>query len=77
MFYTRSSFIRYLTGKRNCEIINCNDRKDRVITFRNVPFTGYLVTGSIDIIDYEEIAFACRKLRIDLPGDSDLERWIE
>ena len=74
MCYTRSSFVRYLTGKRNCEIINHNDRKSRVITIIKDSATAYIMTSKKDIISYTEIYIVCEKLGLDLPGDSDLER---
>lgn len=36
MLYTRSSFIKWLTDVKDCEIININDRRGNVITIKMV-----------------------------------------
>lgn len=73
MLYTRSSFLRYLTDKRDCEIVNVNDGRNRVLSLKNGPCGAFIFTNRKDIIDYEEIFIVCKKLYIDLPGNSDLE----
>jgi hypothetical protein len=74
LLYTRSSFINYLTKKRDCEIINLNDIRDRVISIRNGPARAYIMYNRRDSISYEEIALVCAKLYIELPGEKDLVR---
>lgn len=74
MLYTRSSFIRYLTTKHDCEIINLNDRRANIITIKNGPATAYILATGRDVIDYEEIFIVCKKLWLPLPGDRDLEK---
>ena len=75
MLYTRSSFIKYLTKVHNCEIINLNDRRGRVVTIRNGPAKTFIWATGRDVIDYEEIYLVCKKLWLtDLPGDKDLEK---
>lgn len=74
MLYTRSSFIRWLTKVKDCEIINVNDIRNRVISIKNGHVIAYIMTGKKDLMDYEEIYIVCKKLFLDLPGDTDLEK---
>ncbi|HUZ59358.1 MAG TPA: hypothetical protein VMU83_11300 [Hanamia sp.] len=75
MLYTRSSFIKWLTDVKDCEIINLDDRKGRVITVKNGPCTAYIFDDKRDQIDYEEIYIVCcKKLWMEMPGDKDLIR---
>ena len=75
MLYTRTSFINYLTIKRDCEIINIRDGRDNVITIRNGPAKAFIWANGRDRIDYEMIVIICNKLWLDgLPSESDLEK---
>ncbi len=75
MLYTRSSFINYLINVHQCEIIDINDRKDKVITIKNGPAQAFIWATGKDQIDYEMILRVCNKLWLtDLPGDKDLEK---
>ncbi len=73
MVYTRSSFIKWLTKVKDCEIVNLNDIRSRVISIKNGPCTAYIIIAKKDVIDYEEIYIICKKLWLDLPGNKDLE----
>lgn len=59
MRYTRSSFLKYLTKKKDCEIINLGNNSFRVITIKNGSATAYIHTTSKDVIDYDEIFIVC------------------
>ena len=74
MLYTRSSFIKWLTDVKDCEIININDRRGNVITIKNGSATAFIWVNKKDVIDYEEIYVVTRKLWLELPGDKDLVR---
>jgi hypothetical protein len=74
MVYARSSFIKWLTDAKDCEIINLKDSRARVITIKNGPCSAYILIRQKDEIDYEEIWLVCKKLWLELPGDKDLKR---
>lgn len=73
MLYKRSSFLKYLKEKHDCEISPVRDT--RVLIIRNGPTSAKMWLDNNDRIDYEEIWLVCRKLYlVDLPGEKDLER---
>jgi len=74
MLYTRSSFLKYLTDKRDCQIKPLNQGRNTVILIQHGPVSAYIHLNNKDLIDYEEIYIVCKKLFLDLPGDSDLVR---
>lgn len=74
MLYTRSSFITYLTEKKDCEIVVLDDSKGKALKVINGPQSAYIWVSSKNRIDYREIYTICKKLWLDLPGDSDLEK---
>lgn len=72
MLYSRSSFIKWLTEVKDCEVIPKPDSS--VITIKNGMVKAYMYANSKNVIDYEEIYALCNKLYIvGLPGNSDLE----
>lgn len=73
MLYTRTSFLKYLKEKHDCEIIPLRDK--RVLRIKHGPATYHMWLHKYDRIDYEEIFIAYQKLYLpDLPGEKDLER---
>lgn len=73
MLYKRSSFLKWLKEKFDCEYSPIGD--SNILQIRNGGVTSYMRVDSNDIIDYEEIHRQCDKLYIpDLPGDKDLKK---
>lgn len=80
LLYTRSSFLRWLSQVKECEIKPLDyDDNDRGrysfggILIKNGPCKFYMGTDQRDRIDYGEIRIICKKLWIELPNHSDLE----
>lgn len=72
MLYTRSSFLKYLKDKHDCEIKPHSNGK--VITIKNGPVTVHIGSDKNNRMDYDEIYLVCNRLYlVDLPGSSDLE----
>lgn len=73
MLYKRSSFIKWLTEEKGCEVFPLKDKK--VLLVQNGIAKAYLWLNPKDLIDYEEIFIFCNKIYIDgLPGDKDLKK---
>jgi hypothetical protein len=71
MLYKRSSFLRLLKKKHECDIKPLEN--GTVIRIENGPVHAYIHLNNKDRIDYDEIWVVCRKLYIELPGASELE----
>lgn len=69
MLYTRTSFIKYLTEKYDCETFPMREGRGLIIKHGLTAKTQMFVTQNID---YEEIELHCRKLYVGFPGNSDL-----
>lgn len=73
MLYKRSSFLRWLSEVKDCEITPIRDTNALVI--KNGVMSARMWVDKNDRIDYEEIWLFCNKLYIEgLPGNSELER---
>lgn len=73
MLYTRSSFVKWLKEKKDCEVEPLPNSRGLVI--KNGVMKAYIWSDKRNRIDYGEIYTLCNKLMIvGLPGDSDLER---
>ena len=73
MLYKRSSFIKWLKDKFDCEITPIRDTK--VLIIKNGPVSSKMWMDGKDVIDYEEIYMHYQKLYLtDMPGDKDLIR---
>ena len=73
MIYKRSSFLRYLTDTRKCEIIPLREGREQGMNIRNGIVTIYVLSDKKDRIDYEEIYIICKKLNVTIPSGNDLE----
>ena len=70
MVYTRSSFIKWLTEVKDCDVKPL-DRNTLQVT--NGIAKAFIWVNNRDVIDYEEIYILCNKIHIvGLPGDNDL-----
>ena len=73
MLYKRSSFIKWLSEVKDCDVTPLKYAQG--VKIMNGSASVRLWTDSKDRIDYEEIYTVIQKLWIDgLPGDSDLEK---
>lgn len=72
MFYTRSSFITWLTKVKNCEVQPLRDRNTLSVT--NGIARGYIYSTPHDRIDWEEIEVLCLKIYLELPSQKDLQK---
>jgi hypothetical protein len=73
MLYKRSSFIKWLTEVKECEVFPIRDTN--VLIIKNWQISIKIMLDKKDRIDYEEIWLICNKLYIvGLPGDNELER---
>lgn len=72
MLYTRSSFIKWLTKVKECQVQPM--RGSRTLMVSNGIAKAYIFANKNDYIDYEEIALLCRKIYLELPGDKDLKK---
>ena len=70
MRYKRSSFLKYLKDKHDCEISPIKGTNALII--KNGPVNCKTWINPKDIIDYEEIGIICQKLFVGLPGHSEL-----
>jgi hypothetical protein len=71
MLYTRSSFIKWLTEVKGCEVHPLRD--SNTLQIINGVAKGFIWANTKDVIDYEEIYLLCNRIYIDgLPGDNDL-----
>ena len=70
MLYKRSSFIRWLTNKKGCEVYPL--KRTNVMIIENGIAKAQMWINPKDLIDYEEISLLCQKLYLELPGDKDL-----
>jgi hypothetical protein len=72
MLYKRSSFLKWLKEKCDCELIPVTET---VMTIKHGPASASMYMTKGDKIDYEEIYVFYKKLYLPmLPGDSDLIR---
>lgn len=76
MLYKRSSFIKWLKDVEGCEIIPlANNNRKGTILIKNGSARFNMQSNFEDVIDYEEIYIAYKKLYLSrLPGDADLIR---
>lgn len=73
MLYTRSSFIKWLTEVKECEVYPL--KNTNVLVVVNGIAKANMWVNPKDLIDYEEIFIFCNKIHIDgLPGDKDLKK---
>jgi hypothetical protein len=72
MLYKRSSFLKYLKEKHDCESSPIKDTN--VLVIKNGPVSCRMWVNPNDRIDYEEIVIVCGKLFVGLPGNSELIR---
>jgi hypothetical protein len=71
MLYTRSSFIKWLTEVKDCEVYPLGS--SNVMVIKCGIFKANMWVTPKDLIDYEEIYILCSKIPlIGLPGDNDL-----
>jgi hypothetical protein len=72
MLYTRSSFIRWLTKVKGCDVQPV--RRSNAFIITNGIASAYMWVNPQDRIDYEEIQILCQKIYLELPGDKDLKK---